>query len=161
MQERSVSVYIFRYYIIYNIFSTRVASSCVNSGLWWKKNRNYIHNITHIDSRESHTDSTDTQKNKCFYSGRTTKRVKPPEPLSKKKYFSSKENMDVCLMLSIVYSILFLVSTILIYSALEKKIIGKKIPDMSTYLSQAPSKVLSGFLSESLQEKITVKTCYR
>ena len=36
MQERSVSVYIFRYYI-YNIISTRVASSCVNSGSWSNK----------------------------------------------------------------------------------------------------------------------------
>ena len=38
MKERSVSfqyMYIFRYYI-YNIFSTRVASSCVNSGSWSK-----------------------------------------------------------------------------------------------------------------------------
>ena len=38
MQERSV--YIFRYYI-YNIISTRVASSCVNSGSWSKFAQNY------------------------------------------------------------------------------------------------------------------------
>ena len=35
MQERFVSVYIFRYKI-YNIISIRVASSCVNSGSWSK-----------------------------------------------------------------------------------------------------------------------------
>ena len=40
MQERSISVYIFRYYI-YNIISTRVASSCVNSGSWSKKMKTF------------------------------------------------------------------------------------------------------------------------
>ena len=65
MQERSISVYIFRYNI-YNIISTRVASSCVNSGLWSKLS------FFAASLRE------DAHKKSGFLSDQTTKVCPPP-----------------------------------------------------------------------------------